>query len=130
MSKELNFIKENPMGFLATTDENGKPRVRGFGIMIDEDNRIVFGTSNKRRTFSQLKVNPYAEWITKSKNSSTLRVSGDVVIEEDMQIKLNTIENNPVIKNIYTGREDDFEMFYLENGEYDWFEMKMTIPMK
>ncbi|WFD11908.1 pyridoxamine 5'-phosphate oxidase family protein [Tepidibacter hydrothermalis] len=130
MSKELNFIKENPMGFLATTDENGKPRVRGFGIMITEDNRIFFGTSNKRRTFKQLKVNPYAEWIAKSKNSSTLRVSGHVVIEEDIQIKLNTIENNPVIKNIYAGREEEFEMFYLENVEYDWFEMKMTIPMK
>ena len=130
MSKELNFIKENPMGFLSTIDENGKPRVRGFGIMIDKDNRILFGTSNKRRTFSQLKVNPYAEWITKSKNSSTLRVSGDVVIEQDMQIKLNTIENNPVIKNIYAGREDEFEMFYLENVEYDWFEMKVTIPTK
>ncbi|WP_273327296.1 pyridoxamine 5'-phosphate oxidase family protein [Vallitalea guaymasensis] len=124
MSKELNFIKENPMGFLATVDENGKPRVRGFGIMITEDNRILFGTSNKRRTINQLKVNPYAEWITKSKNSSTLRISGDVVIEEDMQIKLNTIENNPVIKKLYAGREYEFEMFYLDNVEYDWFEMK------
>lgn len=124
MSKELNFIKENPMGFLATVDENGKPRVRGFGIMITEDNRILFGTSNKRRTIKQLKVNPYAEWITKSKNSSTLRISGDVVIEEDMQIKLYTIENNPVIKKLYAGREDEFEMFYLDNVEYDWFEMK------
>jgi uncharacterized pyridoxamine 5'-phosphate oxidase family protein len=130
MSKELNFIKENPMGFLATTDEKGKPRVRGFGIMITEDNRILFGTSNKRRTFKQIKVNPYAEWITKSKNSSTLRVSGDVVIEEDMQIKLNTIENNPAIKHMYAGREEEFEMFYLENIVYDWFEIKMTIPMK
>ncbi|MCT4593035.1 MAG: pyridoxamine 5'-phosphate oxidase family protein [Anaeromicrobium sp.] len=130
MSKELNFIKENPMGFLATVDENGKPRVRAFGIMITEDNRILFGTSNKRRTFSQLKVTPYAEWITKSKNSSTLRVSGNVVIEEDVEIKLNTIENNPTIKNIYAGREDEFEMFYLENIEYDWFEMKITIPIK
>ncbi|QUH27917.1 pyridoxamine 5'-phosphate oxidase family protein [Vallitalea guaymasensis] len=128
MSKELNFIKENPMGFLATVDENGKPRVRGFGIMITEDNRILFGTSNKRRTIKQLKVNPYAEWITKSKNSSTLRISGDVVIEEDMQIKLNTIENNPVIKKLYVGREDEFEMFYLDNVEYDWFEM--IIPTK
>ena len=128
MSKELNFIKENPMGFLATVDENGKPRVRGFGIMITEDNRILFGTSNKRRTIKQLKVNPYAEWITKSKNSSTLRISGDVVIEEDMQIKLNTIENNPVIKKLYAGRENEFEMFYLDNVEYDWFEM--IIPTK
>ncbi|MCT4686882.1 pyridoxamine 5'-phosphate oxidase family protein [Vallitalea sp.] len=127
MSKELNFIKENPMGFLATVDENGKPRVRGFGLMITEDNRILFGTSNKRRTIKQLKVNPYAEWITKSKNSSTLRISGDVVIEEDMQTKLNTIQNNPVIKKLYAGREDEFEMFYLDNVEYDWFEMIIPI---
>lgn len=127
MSKELNFIKENPMGFLATTDENGKPRVRGFGIMITEDNRILFGTSNKRRTFNQVKVNPHAEWITKSKNSTTLRVSGDVVIEEDMQIKLSTIENNPVTKKLYAGREKEFEMFYLENVEYDWFEMNISL---
>lgn len=126
MSKELDFMRQNPMGFLATIDENGKPRVRGFGIMVDEQGRIVFGTSNKRRTFGQLKANPHAEWIGKAKNSNTLRVSGDVIIEENTQVKLNAIESNPVIKNIYAGREDDFEMFYLDNVKYDWFEMNVA----
>ncbi|MCT4619590.1 MAG: pyridoxamine 5'-phosphate oxidase family protein [Marinisporobacter sp.] len=130
MSKELNFIKENSMGFLSTVDESGKPRVRGFGIMITEDNRILFGTSNKRRTFGQLKANPHAEWITKSKNSSTLRVSGDVLFVNDMQTKLNIIENTPVIKKLYTGREDELELFYLKNVEYDWFEMMIDLPNK
>ncbi|WP_176461708.1 pyridoxamine 5'-phosphate oxidase family protein [Anaeromicrobium sediminis] len=130
MSKELNFIKENPMGFLATTDESGKPRVRGWGIMIDEENRIVFGTSNKKKVFRQLKANPHAEWIAMAKDYSTLRVSGDVVFEEDMQTKLNIIEKTPVIKKLYTGREDELEIFYLENIEYDWFEMKMEFQKK
>ncbi len=130
MSKELNFIKENPMGFLATTDENGKPRVRAFGIMITDDNRILFGTSNKRRTFKQLKANPHAEWITMSKNSSTLRVRGEVIFENDMQTKLNIMENTPTMKKIYAGREDELELFYLENIEYDWFEMKMEFLKK
>ena len=130
MSKELNFINENPMGFLATTDESGKPRVRGWGIMIDEENKIVFGTSNKKKVFRQLKANPHAEWITMSKNSSTLRISGDVVFENDMQTKLNLIEKTPAIKNLYAGRENEFEMFYLENVEYDWFEMKIAFPKK
>lgn len=131
MSREQNFINENPMGFLATIDESGKPRVRGWGMIIAEENRIVFGTSNKKKVFRQLKANPHAEWITMAKNSSTLRVSGDVVFEEDMQTKLDIIEQSPIIKKIYGERvEEEFEIFYLENLEYDWFEMKMAFPKK
>jgi len=79
-----------------------------LGIVLAEENRIVLATSNKKKVFRQLKANPHAEWISMSKNSSTLRVSGDVVFEDDMKTKLNIIENNPVIKKLYARREDEF----------------------
>lgn len=127
MNKEFEFMKKNSMGFLSTIDENGKPRVRGFGIMVTDDQQVIFGTSNKRRTFQQVKANPYVEWIGKSSSSTTLRVSGNVRIEDNEDIKMNHIKSNPVINNMYSGREHEFEMFYLEDMEFDWFEMKVAL---
>lgn len=125
MSKESEFIdKYNFGGKLATVDENGRPRVRGFALMKQEDKRLVFATSNKKDVFRQLKTNPYAEWIVSSDEHSTLRISGDVVFDDDHAVKEDVLYLNPVVRKMYTGREDEFEVFYLENLEYKWFHLK------
>ena len=127
MSKESNFLTEHPMGYLATIDETNKPRVRGWGLIKAEQERIVLGTSNNKEVFKQLKTNLNAEFIATSKNMTTLRVSGDVVFEKNRNIVFSVIENNPVIKRMYAGKEDQFELFYLTNLQYKWFESKMTL---
>lgn len=129
MSKELEFIRQNPMGFLATVDENDYPRVRGWGIIVDEEGNICFGTSNKKRVFKQLKDNPKAEWITMSKDMSTLRLSGDVVFETNKDIKQSIMDKTPMVKNHYAGKEDEFEVFYLKNMKFDWFNLKENFDL-
>jgi len=125
MSKENTFIKKNKIGFLATVDMNGQPKVRSFGVMEIQDNRLVFGTSNKKKVYEQLISNPCAEWLAVESTNKTLRVSGAVEFEEDYNKKLQYIESNPMIKKIYNSRLDEFELFYLYNLEYEWFEMKI-----
>lgn len=129
MNKEIKFIKENSMGFLATVDEHNRPKVRGWGIIINEDGNICFGTSNKKRVFKQLQANPRAEWITMSKNMTTLRLYGDVVFETDQAVKQRIVDATPMIKNHYAGKEDELEIFYLENITFDWFDMKANFKM-
>lgn len=125
MNREMQFINENRAGFLATVDENGKPRVRGWQVMDVEENRIILSTSNRKKVFKQLKETPLAEWISMSKNTQTLRANAEVIFENDATIRQNLIDNNPIIQNLYAGRTDEIEFFYLENLEFDWFEFSM-----
>ena len=125
MSKESEFIDKYSFGGnLATVDENGKPRVRGFGLMKREDKSLIFATSNKKAVYRQLKANPYAEWIVSSEEHSTLRISGDVVFDDDPAVKEEVLNLIPLVRKMYTGREDEFAVFYLENLEYKWFHLK------
>lgn len=125
MNREMQFINENRAGFLATVDENGKPRVRGWQVMDVEENRIILSTSNRKKVFKQLKETPLAEWISMSKNTQTLRANAEVVFENDATIRQNLIDNSPLIQNLYAGRLEEIEFFYLENLEFDWFEFSM-----
>lgn len=124
MTREIQFMKDNFMGFLATLDDTGMPRVRGWGIVIDEEGNICFATSNKKKVFQQLKKHAKAEWITMSKTMGTLRFSGEVVFETDENIKLDILNKAPMLKNHYHDKLDEFEIFYFENPAYNWFEPK------
>lgn len=129
MSRESEFIDKNSLnGNLATVDEDRRPRVRAFALMRREENRLVFATSNKKDVFRQLKGNPFAEWIISDSSHTTLRISGEVVFDNHPLVKAQVLKENPSIKKIYTGREDEFEVFYLENLEHKWFELMKSPP--
>lgn len=127
MTKEIHFIKENPMGFLSTVDEDGHPRVRAWGSSISQDGEIFFGTSKDKQVFKQLKQNPSIEWITKSKTGTTLRVSGKMVFITDPTVKNAYIDNTPFVKKVYGEQRDSFQLFTLHDIDYNWFEMTYSL---
>lgn len=120
MTKEVQFLKENSMGYLSTVDKDGKPRVRAFGIMTTDEGDISFGTSVDKDVYKQLKENNHIEYIA-SKGITTLRVRGDILFEENQAVIDQLIEAVPQIKSMYQGREQDFKLFYLPKPEYKWF---------
>ena len=53
-----------------------------------------------------------------------LRISGDVVFVEDMEIKRKTLEADPMMSRMFAGdKEKTFELFYLVNVEPNWWGM-------
>lgn len=122
MDAVVEFIMKNRMGFLATVD-HGRPRVRAWGFMKYEDGKFYFGTSNTKDVFAQINEAPYAEWISMDPQTyATLRVSGEVVFVDDIEMKRAIIAANPMIKDIYAGeKEKEFELFYLKDIETNWF---------
>jgi uncharacterized pyridoxamine 5'-phosphate oxidase family protein len=116
------FSQKNRMGFLATVDQ-GKPRVRAFGLMKIAGDTLYFGTSNKKDVYKQLMEVPYAEWIAMDPQTyTTLRVFGEVVFVDDLEMKRQIIAGNPMIRDLYSGeRERDFELFYMRKTEANWF---------
>jgi uncharacterized pyridoxamine 5'-phosphate oxidase family protein len=117
MEEVIKFLNENRIGYFATVD-NGKPRVRPWGFMFEENGIFYFCTNNTKNVYKQLQAVPYMEFSCSNREVNTwLRISGKITFTKDMRIKEKVLELNPMLKNIYKSADDPiFEVFYLEHG--------------
>lgn len=59
MKEVIRLLRENQYGFLATVD-NGRPRVRPFKFMFEEEGRLYFCTNSKKEVYGNMQV--WREW--------------------------------------------------------------------
>lgn len=116
MEEAIKFLQENITGFLATA-EAGKPKVRPFQFMREEDGKLFFCTNSTKDVFKQLKANPYVEFSSYSPNFAWIRLSGKVNFSNDLKMKEKVLESSELVKSIYkTADNPIFEIFYIEHG--------------
>lgn len=116
MKEIVNFLNENPVQYLGTTDKDGHPKVRPFQFILEKDGKLFFCTSNKKEVYLEIKNNPNIELCTASNSFSWIRLSGKAVFSDDLSIKAEVIEHSPLVKSIYeTPDNPSFETFYIEN---------------
>lgn len=127
MKAAAEFLEAARMGFLATV-EDGMPRVRAWGHIKMEGETLYFATDNTKAVYQQLRAVPYAEYITMNMETfSTLRVYGEVVFVDDIDLKKKTLEENEMLKMMFSGeREKAFELFYMRDVELNWFAFSQT----
>ncbi|KYZ75330.1 pyridoxamine 5'-phosphate oxidase [Anaerosporomusa subterranea] len=117
MKDVIDFLNANPLGFLATI-EDGNPRVRPWGFMLERDSRLWFCTANNKSVFHQLRKNPSIEFSSMTQKFAFVRVSGEAKFSKDIEMKRYILENRPMIKEIYKTPDNPiFEIFYLEHGK-------------
>lgn len=118
MSEVVKFLNENPIHYLATTDESGNPKVRPFQFMLEKEGKLFFCTSNQKEVYGEIKNNPNVELCASSPSFAWIRLSGKVVFSNDLNIKAEVLEHSPLVKSIYkTPDNPTFETFYLENAK-------------
>lgn len=118
MNEVIKFLRENPTQYFATVGLDGKAKVRPFQFMIEEDNKLFFSTSNQKEVFSEIKNNPSVEFCISNEKFEWIRLRGDVVFSNDLEIKNKVIESSPLVKSIYkTADNQSFEIFYLNNAK-------------
>lgn len=115
--KEIaRLLKENASGFLATVEE-GRPRVRPFGFMMEEEERLYFCTNSLKNVYKQLQSVPFVEYAVTSKEMVTLRVSGEIKFCDDIQIKEKVLNVYDTVKEGYKEAGNPiFKVFYMEHG--------------
>ncbi len=91
MNEAVKFLTENSLGYLATVDKEGSPRVRPFGFMLEQDGKLYFCTSNQKDVYAQIQNQPYVEFSVTSKDFAWLRLFGKVVFSGDLGIKSKII---------------------------------------
>ena len=118
MNEVIKFLRENPTQYLATVGLDGKAKIRPFQFMIEEDNKLFFCTSNQKEVFSEIKNNPSVELCISNEKFEWMRLRGDVVFSNDLEVKAKVIESSPLVKSIYKKADNPiFEIFYLNNAK-------------
>ena len=118
MNEVVKFLQENPVQYFATIGLDGKPKVRPFQFMIEEDGKLYFCTNSKKDVYAQIKKIPFVEVSIASHTFSWIRLSGEVVFSQDMKVKQKIIANSELVKSLYQSAENPiFEIFYLANAK-------------
>jgi uncharacterized pyridoxamine 5'-phosphate oxidase family protein len=110
------LLKNSQYGYLATVD-SGKPRVRAFGFMFEEDGRFYFCTNSTKDVYRQLNEIPYAEYAVTASDMTILRMSGKVIFTEEPDKKEKALNSSELVKMLYkTSSNPIFKVFYIEHG--------------
>jgi len=117
MKEVLDMLAVIPcFGSLATVD-GGKPRVRPFAFMFEENGRFYFCTASNKDVYRQLTECPFIEFTRTSEDMRWLRISGQITFDEDIRSKEKCFANYPMLKGIYQTPDNPlFKVFYLEHG--------------
>lgn len=118
MSTAFEFLKANPVFYLATVDGAGA-RVRPFGFVMIRNNALYFCTNNTKDVFKQLVKNPDVEISGMSTEGTWLRLRGKVVVDDSYESKVQAFKEGQMLLQIYPKGADDetFVTFYLANAK-------------
>ncbi|WP_042274306.1 pyridoxamine 5'-phosphate oxidase family protein [[Clostridium] dakarense] len=118
MNKVVEFLKENQIQYFATVGLDGKPKVRPFQFMLEDDGNLYFCTSNKKDVYKEIENNPYVELTSSSSKFAWIRLSGKAIFSNNVDVKTKVIESSELVKSIYqSAKNPDFEVFHLEGAK-------------
>jgi len=115
MNEVLEFLTSNQTFYLATI-EGDQARVRPFGAVMKYEDKLYFGTNNKKPVFNQLVINPKVEISTTSAKGEWIRLSGNAVVDSRSEVKAAMLEVMPSLKKMYSSDDNIFEVFYLKDA--------------
>lgn len=117
MHEVIQFLQENPVQYLATTAQDGTPRVRPFMFMLENAGRLYFCTSSQKDVYREIERQPVIELCVSSPSYEWIRLKGEVEFDDDLAVKEAVIESSPLVKSIYqTAANPAFEIFYLREA--------------
>lgn len=113
MSKVVDFLNEIKVYYLATVEER-EARIRPIGATVEFNERVYFGTNNQKDMFKQITNNPSIA-ISGFNGEKWIRITGNAVIDNNIEAKKAMLEANPNLKDMYSADDDIFEVFYIDN---------------
>ena len=115
IEKVYKFLDEAKTYFLATV-EGDQPRVRPFGTVLLSDGKLYIQTGKIKEVSKQIATNPKVE-ICAFKDGKWLRVSGELVNDENRDIRVAMLEKMPELKGMYSVDDGNMQMFYFIHGK-------------
>ena len=117
MNKVVDFLQANPVQYLGTVGRDGKAKCRPFMFCFEKDGKLWFCTNNTKDVYQDMQANPNVEVSVASAEYAWIRLHGEVVFEDNKEVK-QLCMNNPIVKGQYeTADNPIFVVFYLKNAE-------------
>lgn len=123
MKKAFHFLQTHKEVAFATV-EDGKPKIRVFQIMKQEEATLYFATSPKKEVYRQLQKNPNIELLAMEGNVS-VRLWGTAVFDVSDCIAREIYDTNPVLPRLYK-TYSDLVYFRLKPVGMDYYDLEPT----
>ena len=114
LEKVLKFLDEAETYYLATVEAD-QPRVRPFGTALVYNDKLYIQTGKVKAVSKQLALNPKAE-ICAFKNGKWIRITGELVEDEDRKVKTLMLEKMPVLRHMYSEDDGNMQMLYFKHA--------------
>lgn len=115
MEEVYDFLKKCEVFYIAT-EEGNQPRVRPFGAVNIYEGKLYIQTGKLKNVSKQMQINPNVE-ITGFKDGKWIRLEGQVVRDDRRAAKVSMLDENPVLKNMYSADDDNTEVLYFKNAK-------------
>ncbi|MCR5255203.1 MAG: pyridoxamine 5'-phosphate oxidase family protein [Acetatifactor sp.] len=114
VERVAKFLEEAGTYFLATVDGD-QPRVRPFGTVLVNDGKLYIQTGKVKDVSKQIAANPKIE-ISASKGSEWIRITGELVNDDNREVKVKMLEKMPGLAGMYSPDDDNMQMLYFKNA--------------
>ena len=114
IEKVYQFLDEVHTYYLATV-EGDQPRVRAFGTALLYDGKLYVQTGKIKPVSKQIAANPKVE-ICAFKGGKWLRVAGELVNDDNRDVKIAMLDKMPSLKAMYSADDDNMQMLYFKNA--------------
>ena len=108
------FLNDAGTYYLATV-EGDQPRVRPFGTVLLYDGKLYLQTGKSKEVSKQIAANPHVE-LCALMNDSWLRVSGELVNDNNRDVMVAMLKKMPDLKAMYSPDDGNMQMLYLKNA--------------
>lgn len=115
LQKVLEFLDSAETYYLATAEDD-QPRVRPFGTALVYNNKLYIQTGKVKAVSKQLAKNPKAE-ICAFKNGTWVRISGELVEDNNREVKTLMLNKMPVLRNMYNEDDGNMQMLYFKSAK-------------
>ena len=114
LEKVYQFLDEVHTYYLATV-EGDQPRVRAFGTALLYDGKLYIQTGKVKPVSKQIAANPKVE-ICAFKGGKWLRIAGELVNDDNRDVKVAMLDKMPSLKPMYSADDDNMQMLYFRNA--------------
>ena len=115
VERVYNFLNEVGAYSLAT-NENDQPRVRIFGTILLDNEKLYIQTGKRKDVAKQLFANPKAE-ICAFNGKEWIRIACELVEKDDRNLRIAMLEKMPSLRAMYNEDDGNMVLFELRNAK-------------
>jgi uncharacterized pyridoxamine 5'-phosphate oxidase family protein len=115
MNEVIQFIKKAETFFIATVDD-GAPRVRPFGAIMEFEGNLYLSMSNQKNVYRQLTQNAKIELCAYDGAGNWIRVSALVAFDERPEAREAMLVEYPSLRGMYSADDGLYEVCYLKDA--------------